>query len=88
LTFLPGRYLSNLGPIFKKLRYPTNLSSSFPLPNSPRTFFTAGGGPAFFPSGLGFISNSPTRVELINSSADSKINLYGMLSILAFNHST
>ena len=88
LALRPGTNLSSAGPSFRKERYPTSLSSSFPDPNLARIAFTAGGGPAFAPSGAGFISNDPTEVSLISSSADSNTNRVGILRTASRSHST
>ena len=88
LALRPGTNLSSAGPSFRKDRYPTSLSSSFPDPNLARIAFTAGGGPALAPSGAGFISNDPTDVSLISSSADSNTNRVGILATASRSHST
>mmetsp|Transcript_27187 Transcript_27187/g.69852 ORF Transcript_27187/g.69852 Transcript_27187/m.69852 type:complete len:260 (+) Transcript_27187:1304-2083(+) len=51
-----------------------------------RTFFTAGGGPLDLPDGA--ISNVPTCVQLISSSADSNTSRVGTALMRARSHST
>ena len=58
---LPGINLRILGPIFRKLRYPTILSSSLCELKNERSFFTTGGGPDFSP-GFEAMLNDPARV--------------------------